>query len=106
MVAQRRAQAEGDGRLGINRFDGEAIGFQDAPDGAGIEVVEVFRKNELTPAPPPQPGPARASPLLGLQIFSMPCRMSTMRDSSVKDSMTLKLHSGLTSKKVMQFFSA
>ena len=34
------------------------------------------------------------------------CRMSTMRDSSVKDSMTLKLHSGLTSKKVMQFFSA
>lgn len=49
--------------------------------------------------------PAHA-PRLGLQIFSMPCRMSTMRDSSVKDSMTLKLHRGLTSKKVMQFFSA
>lgn len=43
---------------------------------------------------------------LGLQIFSMPCRISTIRESSVKDSMTLKLHRGLTSKKVMQFFSA
>lgn len=45
-------------------------------------------------------------PLLGLQNFSMPCLMRTMRDSSVNDSMTLKLHSGLTSKKVMPFFSA
>lgn len=47
-----------------------------------------------------------SSPLLGLQNFSMPCLIRTMRDSSVKDSITLKLHSGLTSKKVMPFFSA
>lgn len=46
------------------------------------------------------------SPLLGLQNFSMPCLIKTMRDSSVKDSMTLKLHRGLTSKKVIPFFSA
>lgn len=43
---------------------------------------------------------------MGLQNFSMPCLIRTMRDSSVKDSMTLKLQSGLTSKKVMPFFSA
>lgn len=51
----------------------------------------------------PNPVP---SPLLGLQNFSMPCLIRTIRDSSVKDSMTLKLHRGLTSKKVMPFFSA
>ncbi|TNN71195.1 hypothetical protein EYF80_018543 [Liparis tanakae] len=38
--------------------------------------------------------------------FSIPCLINTMRESSVNDSMTLKLHSGLTSKKVMLFFSA
>lgn len=48
----------------------------------------------------------RSSPLLGLQNFSMPCLISTMRESSVNDSMTLKLQSGLTSKNVMPFFSA
>lgn len=48
----------------------------------------------------------KISPLLGFQNFSIPCLISTMRESSVKDSMTLKLHSGLTSKKVMLFFSA
>ncbi len=46
------------------------------------------------------------SPLLGFQNFSMPCLISTMRDSSVNDSMTLKLQRGLTSKNVMPFFSA
>lgn len=46
------------------------------------------------------------SPLLGFQNFSMPCLMSTMRESSVNDSMTLKLQRGLTSKNVMPFFSA
>ena len=50
--------------------------------------------------------PRGSSPRLGLQNFSMPCLISTMRDSSVNDSMTLKLHRGLTSKKVMLFFSA
>lgn len=55
--------------------------------------------------PPPTSSPVH-SPLLGLQNFSMPCLIRTMRDSSVKDSMTLKLHSGLTSKNVMPFFSA
>lgn len=45
-------------------------------------------------------------PLLGLHSLSMPCRIRTMRASSVKDSVMLKLHRGLTSKNVTPSLSA
>jgi len=45
-------------------------------------------------------------PLLGLQSRSIPCLMSTIRASSVKDSVMLKLQRGLTSKNVTPSRSA
>lgn len=54
----------------------------------------------------PAGGGANGTPLLGLHRRSMPCLISTIRASSVNDSVILKLHSGLTSKKVTPSFSA
>lgn len=46
------------------------------------------------------------SPLLNPHGRLMPLRLRARRDSSANDSVTLKSHSGLTSKKAMLFFSA